>query len=1055
MTGWPEPTDEQVDRVLGRLGHEQHRRYFFERLENPRWLRPLKERGVFATPPRPWTDAKGQERLPQWPEAGYLARMARHEPELAAEIVSTAKPTSNSLVHRTFIEVALAVPAALSAGLVSLVRQWLQSPSVDWLDARRLGELVSHLARGGQARAAHQLASDLILMRTDTTSPTRPGGRLRTRATQGVSTWLEPYDYASVLGTMLPDLAATESLQALELVNNQLETWLRGGQGSVADRTDYSYVWRPSIAPHTQNLGGTIEDALIDAARDTARLLADDPEVQVADVVAAFERRRWTLFRRLALNLLAELISVRQSSDPKVFDLARERVLNAENLNDLGLVHEYSLLTGALLPLLEEDDVDAWGALIEAGPLVDEAALRARLRAGLEASGKLESAADQDRDVAKAAPQQPPLSSSEPGREPAVPDPAEAILDEQVQRFRDGWRRDRLGAVQDALPPSLQDRYNDLARHMGAAEHSDFVSYMTTWVGPTSPLSSEELAALDIDELIGYLRQWRPDPNPWAARPSIEGLARELTAVVTSDPSRFAQRAAEFISCGPSFARAVLQGLEGALRADRSFPWPSVVALCMVVATQTDDGSEPAPEDFDEDQSWRWAQQAAASLLLMGLEPRPGELPFPLGPQVLATLARLVESPHPTPDHEQRYGDGNMDPVTQALNTTRGQALRGLVLYAAWLSRHDPTQQPEERGASAAIGDGEEASTSPEARLSEVLAILDRHLDPSIDRSPAVRSMYGLHFQTLLYVVPEWAGSRAARIFGSSGPLDEPQKAAAAAFLAFNGPSASLLDALRLQYAMWAKALATDTFERVMSYSPESIPERLAEHLLFLYIWGRLELDASPLADFFEFAPVDVRRDALANVGGQLSQSGQVIADDVLTRLQRLWETRRRVIGEAVDAQSVTDEDSNPTAELAAFGWWFRSGRFDHEWAINELLAVSDRIAGFDRLDVDITEQLAIAAQTDPDIALRIYERLLRPAQQNWYFQEVAREGFPILAAALKSGQTDLVNRATQLMNEIASWGLVDARERVQAIVNRWDEDDDQSSQPRLRNVPG
>lgn len=131
--------------------------------------------------------------------------------------------------------------------------------------------------------------------------------------------------------------------------------------------------------------------------------------------------------------------------------------------------------------------------LIEAGPLVDEAALRARLRAGLEASGKLESAADQDRDVDKAAPQQAPPSSSEPGREPAVPDPAEAILDEQVQRFRDGWRRDRLGAVQDALPPSLQDRYNDLARHMGAAEHSDFVSYMTTWVGPTSPLSSPKL----------------------------------------------------------------------------------------------------------------------------------------------------------------------------------------------------------------------------------------------------------------------------------------------------------------------------------------------------------------------------------------------------------------------------------------------------------------------------------------------------------------------------------------------------------------------------------
>src|SRR5215212_9501489 len=117
MTEWPEPTEEQLDRVLGRLGDQQHRRYFFERLENPRWLRHLKDRGVFAAPPRPWIDAEGQTRLPPWPEAGYLARMAPHEPELAVEIVSTARSTTNSLVHQEFIEVALAVPAHLSARL--------------------------------------------------------------------------------------------------------------------------------------------------------------------------------------------------------------------------------------------------------------------------------------------------------------------------------------------------------------------------------------------------------------------------------------------------------------------------------------------------------------------------------------------------------------------------------------------------------------------------------------------------------------------------------------------------------------------------------------------------------------------------------------------------------------------------------------------------------------------------------------------------------------------------------------------------------------------------
>jgi hypothetical protein len=1048
MTEWPEPTEQQLDQVLGRLGEQQHRRYFFERLQNPHWLRHLKDRGVFAAPPRPWIDAEGQTRLPPWPEADYLARMAAHEPELAVEIVRTAGSTTNSLVHQQFVEVALAVPADLSARLAPLVREWLNSPSADWLNTHRLAELVAHLARGGQVKAAHRLATSLILMRVDAGSPARAGARRHTRATKDVSTWLEPYAYADVLGTMLPELAAVEGLQALELVNNQLETWLRhGGQGSLADRRDYSFIWRPSIEADEQNLGGTIEDALIDAARDTAQLLVDHPEVQVEDVIAAFERRSWTLFRRLALNVLAKLISARQGSDPKVLDLARERVVSSESLNDLGLVHEYSMLTAALLPLLDEEAVRAWAALIEAGPVIDEAALRARLRARLEASSQPESRGGQNHDQAKASPQQPSSAEDEPAAMPIALDSVEAVLGEQVNRHRDIWRRDRLGAVQTALPPFLQERYEELARRLGEAEHSDFAAYMTTWWGPTSPLTVDELSALDLGELIAYLQSWRPDPGQWPPRASSEGLARELTAVVTSEPSRFADRAEDFAASGPSFARAVLQGLEGALRANRQFPWPSVVKLCSLVAAEVDDGTEPAAEHGDEDPSWRWAQQEAASLLLRGLESRPGELPFSLSEQVLAALARLVESPHPTPEHEERYGGDNMDPATLALNTTRSQALRGLVAYAAWHARHHPTE-PEEPGST------KNAAASPETPLSDVLGILDRHLDPAFDPSPAVRSVYGQHFPLLLHVAPQWARSRAGRIFGSGLPLDEQQRAAAETFLAFNRPSAPVLDALRPQYATWVQALATDTFDYQPFHSPESIPEQLAAHLLLLYIWGRLELKTGLLADFFRLAPLEVRRKALANVGWQLSRTEQVIPEDVLTRLQLLWETRRRAAIEAAQQDHDGGEDENPASELAAFGSWFRSGRFDAQWALNELLVVVDHIGTFEHLDVDVTEQLAQTARTDPDVALRIYDRLVRAARQGWFLPEVAREGYPVLAAALRSNRQELVDRATQLINELGSWGLVNTREAVQAVLSRWDDEDERSSRP-IRDASG
>jgi hypothetical protein len=1034
VTEWTEPTDQQLDQVLGRLGNEEHRRYFFERLENPRWLRGLHARQLFDAPPRPWTDAQGELRLSQWPEGDYLARVASNEPELAVEIVTKTQPTLNSLVHRSFVGVALAVPAAQSARLVPLARCWLASPSKGWLGSHRLAAWVAHLARGGEGAVALKLAKLLIEVSKSAT-PTNAGRGRGTRALTGVTTWLDSYDYGDVLRTMLPDLVAARGLDALELVNDQLERWLRhGGQGSVAHRADYSWLWRPSIAAHEQNMGNTIEDALIDASRDAALLLAERSEEKSADVVQAFERRRWTVFRRLALNLLADLVSARQDRNSVTFTRARTRVIDAGNLNDQGLVHEYSAVARAVLPLLDEGQIQTWTSLIERGPIIDETELPRRLAAGLEADGSVVAADGENQAAAAASRDQDGSARSGSGGEKSG-ESVEAILDERVKLCRDRWRRDRLGAVRDALPPPLRARYSELAQRLGDAEHSDFASYTSAmWTGPTSPLSQQEILALSIDDLISYLQQWRPQPSGWPPAPSIEGLARELATAVTASPHRFAERAENFAACGPSFARAVLEGLEGALRDGQSFPWQSVIRLCAAVAAQVDDDGEADAGVQDEDPGWRWAQKEAASLLLQGLQPSPEELPRSLGGEVLVVLAQFVESSDPTPhDDEQHCGSDSEDPVTVALNSTRGQALRGIIAYAAWKVRQDEIQTHVLPGAPQSSTSADKTGTDPDAELGDVANILDRHLDPSVDPSPAVRSVYGQHFGVLLRVMPEWAPSLSTRIFGSGLPLSRQQYAAGLAFLAFNQPTTGMLGALRPQYSAWVKAVAAGVFDQKPFYSLESIAGRLAAHLLLLYTWGRIELETGLLADFFKTAPGQVRRDALDHLGWQLSISEQAIPDDVLARLQTLWESRRRAILDAVEAGTSAKEGTSPAAELTAFGWWFRSDRFDRRWALRELLIVLDCIADVERIDVDITEQVAQAAHLDLDVALRVFTRLLHSARQSWRLTEIVHEGCEILAAALDSGRPELVERANRLINEIASWGFVDIRSRVQA----------------------
>ena len=52
MKSWKKPTNEMVDKALDSVKKVTARKYFFSRLENPLWLKPLAERACFKSPPQ-------------------------------------------------------------------------------------------------------------------------------------------------------------------------------------------------------------------------------------------------------------------------------------------------------------------------------------------------------------------------------------------------------------------------------------------------------------------------------------------------------------------------------------------------------------------------------------------------------------------------------------------------------------------------------------------------------------------------------------------------------------------------------------------------------------------------------------------------------------------------------------------------------------------------------------------------------------------------------------------------------------------------------------------
>ncbi len=156
------PRPETVEKALEQIGKSAaNYRYFFEKLTSPSWLAPLAAKGRFSAPPA-MIEVEGASMFPPWPEkAQYLARIGEGAGSAGAGLADRtwdADDGQNPAIHSDLMDVALALPPAQSARLVDRACTWVQN-RFEGLVTYKVGDLVAHLADGGQAQAALRLAS--------------------------------------------------------------------------------------------------------------------------------------------------------------------------------------------------------------------------------------------------------------------------------------------------------------------------------------------------------------------------------------------------------------------------------------------------------------------------------------------------------------------------------------------------------------------------------------------------------------------------------------------------------------------------------------------------------------------------------------------------------------------------------------------------------------------------------------------------------------------------------------------------------------------------------
>jgi hypothetical protein len=673
---------------------------------------------------------------------------------------------------------------------------------------------------------------------------------------------------------------------------------------------DLSTIWRESI------VGGPDmrrRDLLVSALNNAAVSLVASGTATLREVVETVADDERAIFSRIALHLLA--------NHPER-DVAVEWLGNEDVFRNFNLEREYAELAQVAFAGLEpgvKEEIFGW---IEQGPTW------------------------RPRD----------------------------LPEDEFEEYDEQWRLRQLRRLPER-PHEWQQRFDELVARFG--EPADPLTprmRRAVWSGTRSPKSKQELLELSDNELIDFLRTWKPDGDRFG--PSVEGLADAVRDAAVAEPERFSRLLPQLADGEPTYARSVVYGLQQVARDGGKLEWQPILEFARGILDLPAhlEGRDPAGDDVDPD--WEWSRLEVARLISSGLGRT--SIPQELRDEVWQLIAALAEDDDPTVETEDEREREGTQPEILSLNSVRACAIEAAIRFAAW-----------------SAGDEGAMGGRPPTLPENVREVLDRHLDRERERTRTVQAVFGRHVNQLYALDPEWTTERAAAIFPNDPGQAAHRDTAWGAFIEANRFWPRSWEVLEPQYRRAVDALADERFEEedVSLLDPTGA---LLGHLLSAYLNDLIQLsDDSLLGAFFETAPLRLRRTFLEMIGTDLSGDHDV-SERVQTKLQRLWEWR---------AEKVFAEGN--VTELAGFDWWFGSGKMPHEWSVDQFLRVLEAGGGV-TFDYVVTQRLPDLAAADLPSAVRILAALVEHAYTP-HMVLSAREPFrTVLAAALASADDEL-----------------------------------------------
>lgn len=942
----PQPTKGDIRTLLQHVPNNPVTlNYFFDRLTNPQWLPLLKAKDFFLNPPGLTVRDKGGVGYPFWPQITYLKNMAKESKcqNIVTEICLQVE-TDNLRVRADIIDVALELPADQTVRLVQKFIDWIGTFR-SWIQPEGYGKLISHLASNGYGQEAVAVAKALLQIVPDPREPVEvPVGDRKKIIPQEPRALFDEHEYAVILKQDFLALVPTVGQEAVDLLCDLLRDAITLRNPGRVEPQDYSTIWHPAIENHSENDGHGVKSILVTAVRNASEQYIKSNNDKLEEVVTNFRKRKFVIFQRLALYF----VRIFAGLSP---ELVKSSLLNKKLFNDFNLLHEYFMLVKEQFGNLAERDQRTILKWIETGADVETYKKHCE-------QNKFQ------------------------------------YTQENIDKYIKTWQIERLHPIKDSLPSDWKIRYEELVKELGKPNDFMFMSVVTagSW-GPNSPKNKDELKKMSIDDLISYLKEWKPSKE--IGGNSEEGLGRELIELVKADSLFFSKNADKFIGLRPTYVRNFLRGLWEVVNNSGQVDWDAVLKLCYwVVKLHEKKDDEEVQYNWHGDSGWGWSFNTVVELLQTGFREGKSEIPWKHREQAWDILEKLTHDSDPDPKNEAKDLEGS-DPATLAVNTTRGDAIHAAIEYAIWCKRNLKKEN-------VSFDD-----------MPEVKKVLEYHLDISKDASVIIHSIYGQHLPRLTYVDEAWVKENINKIFPKGEKEHSFWSAAWASYVFFAIPYHSVYDFMQGEYL-----LALDFLGKIKTrkHFSTDADDQLVEHLMMLYWTGKITLADEVLKKFYAVAPEELRYAAIDFIGRTFHRAENKPKKEVIERLQKLWENRLA----AVKASHIAT-----SKELNGFGWWFTSEIFPDAWAMKQLieaLKLSEKLYP----DREVVEKLLNFIPTKPEQVAEAVILLVDGDKEGWRVlssKETIRE---IIEKIKHTSNHQAKEKARVLINKLIAKGYVD-----------------------------